>query len=337
MQKATPAPKTRLGRGAAALLLSLILLSVALPVQSANIIAFGDSITYGHSSRTGGYPPKLAGLLNDNGKPSAVLNRGVSGEQTPTGVRRIDGVLASWPADLILIMEGTNDIRAGISVETTRFNLQAMVDKSRAAGVSPVISTLTPSDRGASPVLIPDVFNPMIRDLARGNRISLADQYQAILASWPTANADGLHPNDTGYQIIAQTYYNVIAPRITSTGEYKEGGGGGGGGCFIATAAFGSPLAGQVRLLKEFRDTWLLSNPPGRAFVRAYYRHSPPLARFLGEHDSLRAVVRVMLYPLVGLSYLLVKLSLSGQLLVAGALALLVALGLGHRLRKRPN
>jgi uncharacterized repeat protein (TIGR01451 family) len=72
-----------------------------------------------------------------------------------------------------------------------------------------------------------------------------------------------------------------------------SGGGGGGGGCFIATAAYGSYQAPYVRLLREFRDEYLLTNPPGRRFVDAYYRYSPPAAAWLDAHGAAKPVVRV--------------------------------------------
>jgi Metallo-peptidase family M12B Reprolysin-like len=78
-------------------------------------------------------------------------------------------------------------------------------------------------------------------------------------------------------------------------------------GCFIATAAYGSPMASEVRYLRAFRDQYLLGNAPGRGFVRLYYRLSPPIADYLRAHDGLRAVVRFGLRPLALLSKWLVS------------------------------
>ncbi len=83
--------------------------------------------------------------------------------------------------------------------------------------------------------------------------------------------------------------------------------GGGGGGCFIATAAYGTPMAAEVRYLRALRDQYLLTNAIGRRFVHAYYTVSPPLADFLRDNAFLRAWVRLWLKPWVDLSRLLVS------------------------------
>lgn len=87
----------------------------------------------------------------------------------------------------------------------------------------------------------------------------------------------------------------------------SSGGGGGGGGCFIATAAFGTPMANEVRYLRAFRNEYLLTNAVGRTLVSWYYKLSPPVAEFLRNHDGARALVRAALIPHVELSRALVS------------------------------
>jgi PKD repeat protein len=69
--------------------------------------------------------------------------------------------------------------------------------------------------------------------------------------------------------------------------------------CFIATAAYGSYLEPEVMTLRQFRDRWLLTNAPGRAFVSFYYRTSPPVADTIAANDGLRLLVRALLTPVV--------------------------------------
>ena len=83
------------------------------------------------------------------------------------------------------------------------------------------------------------------------------------------------------------------------------GGGGGGGGCFIATAAFGTPMADEVKSLCKFRDDVLLKTPLGRDFVKFYYATSPLIANFIRYRPELKEMVREALKPLVEYSKLI--------------------------------
>ncbi len=71
--------------------------------------------------------------------------------------------------------------------------------------------------------------------------------------------------------------------------------------CFIATAAFGTEMTGKIDTLRSFRDDHLLTTGPGRFLVSFYYEQSPSVAAVIRSHGWLRAFVRILLLPLVGL------------------------------------
>lgn len=95
-----------------------------------------------------------------------------------------------------------------------------------------------------------------------------------------------------------------------------------GGFCFIATAAYGSTQEKHVALLRQFRDDILMQSAPGRAFVETYYKLSPPLAHFIGQHPTARAITRVLLWPLYGFATLCLHAPTLLALLTTSLLAL---------------
>ncbi len=126
-------------------------------------------------------------------------------------------------------------------------------------------------------------------------------------------------------------------PSSSKSGEVGAlgggGGGSGGGGCFIATAVYGSPIAPQVMVLRQFRDSYLLTNPLGTVLVGWYYRLSPPAARFIERHDTVRAVCRELLRPIIGAA----THPVLTMFLLLGAAGLIVTVGVKHNLSRKSS
>ena len=144
----------------------------------------------------------------------------------------------------------------------------------------------------------------------------------------------------TGANVIGLTtgtmyYYRVRAYIGALNSDYSNeanatpvvpaaGGGGGGGGCFIATAAFGTPLEKHVQILRDFRDRCLLTSSVGQAFVKFYYEVSPPIAGKIAQSEGLRFITRCSLMPFVGMAYLMVTYGATATLLLALSLMLML-------------
>jgi alpha-tubulin suppressor-like RCC1 family protein len=110
--------------------------------------------------------------------------------------------------------------------------------------------------------------------------------------------------------------------------------------CFIATAAYGTPMAKEVQTLREFRDEYLLTSSLGQALVDFYYKVSPPMAKFITEHPSLKPIVRTGLLPVVAMSAAAVNTTPAEKAAVIGSLVLVsvaLATWAARRRRRGPN
>ena len=179
----------------------------------------------------------------------------------------------------------------------------------------------------SDPALNEDGFRVERKTGALGNYVEIATVGQDM-----TTYSDVLGVQDT-------YYYRVRAYNSSGNSSYSNEAtpllvvGDDDGDCFIATAAFGSPLEPHVRVLRDLRDRYLLTNSIGKAFVALYYKFSPPIADFIAKNGLLRGAIRVCLYPAAGLRYMLLHFSQTGNImLLLGILAIMA--GLFHRVFK---
>lgn len=169
---------------------------------------------------------------------------------------------------------------------------------------------------------------------------SMAAPHVAGLAGLIVANRGGLSVSSensiTAASDVIQIINSTVDPIASLTGRIATGGrvnafeavksaDDDGGGCFIATAAFGSIFEPHVHILQQFRDRYLQTNRVGLAFVKQYYTYSPPLADIIQSHESLKWATRLVLLPVVGLSWLAITFGLIASLSMIGLLTLLVA------------
>jgi hypothetical protein len=111
------------------------------------------------------------------------------------------------------------------------------------------------------------------------------------------------------------------------------------GGCFIATAAYGTPVAEQIQTLREFRDEYLVTNSLGQGLVEIYYSISPSIADFISEHPGLKPIVRAGLVPAVAISTTAVNTSPAEKAAIVGSLVLasvVLAVWSARRRSRRP-
>lgn len=103
-------------------------------------------------------------------------------------------------------------------------------------------------------------------------------------------------------------------------------------GCFVATAAFGADWGAEVEVLRDLRDRHLLTSRHGRRLVAWYYRHGPGAARLIENNESARAIVRVLLYPIVAFA-LVLNAADEGVTTSIGLLCMCLLVSVGHRRR----
>jgi hypothetical protein len=120
-------------------------------------------------------------------------------------------------------------------------------------------------------------------------------------SSW-TGDVPQGHENDNPITITMDLDKSIKAnfSAIPPPEEGKKG------GCFIATAAYGSSLHPYVKILRDFRDKWLMPSRLGREMVDFYYKYSPFLADLIKKHKVLKIAVQINLMPLVVFGYSMV-------------------------------
>ncbi len=185
----------------------------------------GDSLTQGYGlPQDQGFVPVLQAWLQDRGHDVTVTNAGVSGDTTAGGAARIGWTLADAP-DAMIVARGGNDLLRGIDPASSRANLTAILDRTRAADV-PVLLAGLPAPGNYGPdfkrdfeamyvdlaaeydaLLVPDFLGPIGEKATQG--LSLTDLMQD----------DRIHPNARGVEQIVDAIGPQVEALLTRAGQ----------------------------------------------------------------------------------------------------------------------
>ena len=170
------------------------------------VAAFGDSLTQGDQCECVPYPARLQELTD-----KIVRNVGVSGSTAADNVERTHAVIDRFRPGFMLILYGYNDIVHGAQTSSIIASLRSMAEICRDNHVVPVLSTY-PEPIGDHAAYAPRVLvlNEHIRSLASELGLECVDLQAEFDPAADLHEADGLHPNDAGTQIIALAFADLF-------------------------------------------------------------------------------------------------------------------------------
>jgi acyl-CoA thioesterase-1 len=183
------------------------------PPARPRIVAFGDSLTIGLGLlEQEAYPALLQKKIDEAGYTFEVINAGVSGDTSAGGLRRLDWALEG-DVKVLIVGFGGNDGLRGLPVSQMKENLSEIIDRARERSIVVILAGMeAPPNFGQEYAA---QFRQAFRDVALQKRVLFVPFLLNNVAGKPELNqADGIHPNQQGTQIVADTVWTVLEPLL---------------------------------------------------------------------------------------------------------------------------
>ncbi len=210
---------SRLGRlfARALFLLSLLMVATGAAPQAGVVLFLGDSITAGHGLElTQAYPALIQNKIDAKGWRFKAVNAGQSGDTSAGALDRLDWLLKNKVEVLVLELGGNDGLR-GLPVESTRKNLQALIDRTKAKYPSAhvvIAGMKVPPNMGRD---YGAKFEAIFAELAKKNKAALIPFVLEGVGGVPALNLpDGIHPTAKGQEIVAVTVWKTLEPVLRS-------------------------------------------------------------------------------------------------------------------------
>lgn len=184
-----------------------------MPKPLKKLVIIGDSLTEGYGvSKESAFPQLIEKKLNQNSSTWQVVNSGVSGSTTASALSRVRWMLKNKP-DVVLIILGANDGLRGVKTEQSEKNLAEAIALAQKSQVKVILGGLyMPPNYGKE---YTQQFKVMYSHLAKKYKVYLVPFILEKVAGDPKLNqADGIHPNEEGHKIVAETIYHSIKDQL---------------------------------------------------------------------------------------------------------------------------
>src|SRR6266545_3995733 len=185
--------------------------------QPQTILFLGDSITAGYGLEPSqAFPARIQEKIDAKGWQFKVVNAGQSGDTSAGGLSRMDWLLRNR-VDVLVLELGGNDGLRGLPTETTKKNLQGIIDRTRAkypAAKIIIAGMMVPPNMGRD---YGQRFEAVFRDIAKQNKAALIPFVLEGVGGVRDLNlSDGIHPSAKGHQIVAANVWKVLEPILRS-------------------------------------------------------------------------------------------------------------------------
>jgi acyl-CoA thioesterase-1 len=173
------------------------------------ILFMGDSLTEGYQlSKEEAYPALIEKELKKRFQDIKIINAGVSGATSASGLKRLDWYLNAKP-DIMVLALGANDGLRGMKTQETEKNLSLVIEKARTRGITVILAGMKmPTNMGG---IYRNQFESIFSKLSKKYSLKLIPFLLEGVGGRPEFNLpDGIHPNSRGHEVMARTVLKVL-------------------------------------------------------------------------------------------------------------------------------
>lgn len=167
--------------------------------ESAVVLAFGDSLTYGYGAVHAAYPLQLQKKIGRE-----VINAGISGEVSSMGLKRLPKLLQQYHPALVILCHGGNDILRKQSKTRLKNNLKKMIALSRQSGAQVLLVGVPGFGLLGLSTL------PLYGEVAEEENVLYEGEILEQIENDPELKSDRIHPNARGYALMAERFARLL-------------------------------------------------------------------------------------------------------------------------------